>query len=103
MKRLLVIVSVLMLSLPIGLLADDYIDDAYYSPQVELSGQSNSRGKNSSPETGEVVRSAGGVDKTSSFSNSHSPYYDKKAMQEFVFEADTTMLPMKQDSIPITK
>ena len=86
MKRLLVIVSVLMLSLPIGLLADDYIDDAYYTPKADLSSSSSpspsGEGRGEAP---------------------HQPYYDKKAMQEFVFEADTTMLPMKQDSIPITK
>lgn len=74
-----------MLSLPIGLLADDYIDDAYYTPKADLSSSSSSPSGGSRGEA------------------PHQPYYDKKAMQEFVFEADTTMLPMKQDSIPITK
>ena len=52
-------------TLPIILLADDYLDDVYYSPTTEVMRVAES-------ET--VV---------------HQPYYNKKAMQELVFIEDS--------------
>ena len=71
-KRLLVIVFVLLLSLPVFMLADDYIDDVYYSPEVELSNISTT----STPSTPYSAPL-------------HQPYYNKKAMQEIIFIDDT--------------
>ena len=76
-----------MLSLPALLQADDYIDDAYYSPQAELSGRSNP--------SEQPARASQNP------SNSHSPYYDKKSMQEFVFEPDTAQSSLPAEQAPL--
>ena len=66
MKRLIIILlPVFLLSLPLLLLADDYIDDVYYSPEVELSNTAD-----------QPVR---------------QPYYNKKAMEQIIFVDDTAM------------
>ena len=62
MKRFLVAI---LFVLPMLMLADDYLDDVYYSPQAVLSQADE-------PE------------------KVYEPYYNKKAMKEIIFLDDTT-------------
>ncbi len=64
MKRLLAILALTLVSLPTFMRADDYIDDVYYSPEVEKT-------------------------QTTTTSDIRQPYYNKKAMVEIIFINDT--------------
>lgn len=74
MKKMWYIGLVLLALLPWALWADDFVDDTYYSPEVELSRTT---------ETG---------------APQHEPYYNKRAMQELVFVEDT-IAPVATDTI----
>ena len=63
-----------LFALPLLTRADDYIDDAYYTPEIVLTAT----------DTRDVPQ---------------QPYYNKKAMEEIIFLDDTTTGDQKPDTV----